>query len=402
MIKKLRLKFVLINMSIVTIMLCVMLSLVLYFTGADLEAENIRMMQGIANQPFELSLPDNPGEDVRLPFFTLQLGPGGELVSAGGGYYDLTDGKLLETLIEEAFSSPRSLGVIDRYNLRYYRVDSPVNPYLVFSDISSERATLDGLAQTCFIIGGISFFVFLWISIALSKWAVRPVEAAWKQQREFVAAASHELKTPLTVITTDAELLHGGICPDEKRPELTGGILTMARQMRSLVEQLLELARAESGERRRAFAPLSLSKAVEDAALPFEPVFFEKGLELAEEIEPGIRLTGSEDELRELTGILLDNAVKYSKPGGSCRLILRRHGRRRSLLSVENEGEPLSREQLESVFKRFYRADPARCRNGSFGLGLAIAQGIVSGHGGKIRAESRGGWNIFSAELPCE
>ncbi|MFQ7453742.1 MAG: histidine kinase dimerization/phospho-acceptor domain-containing protein [Flavonifractor plautii] len=99
--------------------------------------------------------------------------------------------------------------MLEKYNLRYYRSDAPMSRFLVFADISSERATLDGLRRTCLLIGGLSFLAFLWVSVLLSKWAVRPVERAWQQRRQFVAAASHELKTPLTVIMTNAESAPG-------------------------------------------------------------------------------------------------------------------------------------------------------------------------------------------------
>ena len=116
MIKKLRFKFVVINMTIVTLMLAVILGLVFYFTRADLESESIHMLQSIAAQPFHLGVPSEQGEDVRLPFFTIQLGPFGELVATGGGYYDLSDEAFLQDLVEEAVSSPRRLGVIPAYN----------------------------------------------------------------------------------------------------------------------------------------------------------------------------------------------------------------------------------------------------------------------------------------------
>ena len=274
MIRKLRFKFVLINMSIVTLMLATILGLVFYFTRANLESESINMMQGIAAQPFQLGIPSEQGEDVRLPFFTIQLGPRGELAATGGGYYDLSDGEFLRSLIETAYSSPKKLGVIEEYHLRYYRSDNLMSPCLVFADMSSEMATLSNLMQTCILIGCLGFLLFLGISILLSKWAVRPVELAWQQQRQFVADASHELKTPLTVIMTSAELAQSPDYDEECRERFLSSILTMSRQMRGLIEQMLQLARADQADPREHFSSVDLSKVASEALLPFEPIFF--------------------------------------------------------------------------------------------------------------------------------
>lgn len=398
MLKRLRFKFVVINMSIVTLMLCFILVLVYYFTSANLENESIRMMQSIALSPPQ-PVPDEINEDVRLPFFTLQLGPHGELVGVQGGYYDLSDYDVLSDLVAEATASPRLLGVIDAYNLRYYRVFSAGRDLLVFSDISSERATLDGLMRTCVAIGVAGFLLFLGISIMLSKWAVKPVERSWKQQREFVAAASHELKTPLTVVMTNAELLASSETGHERQ---VSSILTMSCRMRRLIEQLLELARAEDEGEGAAFAAVDLSRLAESVSLTMEPVYFEKGLQLSTDIAANVPVAGDEAQLRELLEILLDNAGKYSEPGGKVRITLGRKGRGRCQLAVENAGTPIPQEELESIFKRFYRAEGARREKEGFGLGLSIARGIAERHGGKIWAESGGGLNRFIVELPVK
>ena len=401
MIRKLRFKFVLVNMAIVSLMLCVILGLVFYFTSADLERESIRMMENIAAQPFQQGAPSELGEDVRLPFFTLKLGPYGELLSAGGGYYDLSDGDFLDHLIDRIAASPKRLGVLQEYNLRYYRMDAPSSQYLVFADISSEVATLEGLRSTCLVIGGVSFLAFLWMSILLSKWAVKPVERAWAQQRDFVAAASHELKTPLTVIMANAELMQDPDYGQESRGKFVDNILVMSRQMRRLVEQLLTLARTDSAQSRAAFAPVDLSALVSRAVLAFEPVFYERGLSLSVEAEEGITVSGEEGPLRQVLEILLDNAQKYAREGGDAKVSLRRWRKGRCLLTVSDRGDPIPPRELENIFKRFYRMDKARSSSGSFGLGLSIAQGIVEEHRGRIWAESEGGYNRFLVELPC-
>jgi signal transduction histidine kinase len=390
MIKKLRFKFVIINMGIVTIMLCSIFGLIFHFTKANLEQESINMMQNIAGRPFQLGIPSELGEDVRLPYFMIQLGVRGEMIARVGGYYDLSNDKFFDDLIDVIYTSPKRVGVIKEYNLRYYRVDTPLSHYLVFADITSELATLDNLIKSSFIIGGLSFLVFLGISILLSKWAVKPVDLAWKQQRQFVADASHELKTPLTVIMTNAELAQSPEYDEEKKQRFLASILTMSRQMRGLIEQMLELARVDNADSKVNSGTVDFSKLVSDALLPFEPVFFEKGLTLTAQIEDNIKVEGVEGELCQVLDVLLDNAQKYSKEAGTTWVTLKRQGRGRCLLTVANEGVSISPEEAKNIFKRFYRCDQARSRTGSFGLGLSIAEAIVTRNRGKIWVESSG------------
>ena len=203
------------------------------------------------------------------------------------------------------------------------------------------------------------------------------------------------------MIMTNAELLQSPGCEEEKRKQFSEGILTMSRQMRGLIEQMLDLARADSGQTEEAFATVDISRLIADGILPFEPVYFEHGLSLFSEIEEEIRVWGSEERLRQLLEILLDNACKYSAENGRVWVKLKRQGKSRCVLAVENEGAPISPEELRQLFKRFYRADSARSASGSYGLGLSIAERIVQLHKGKIKAESRGGINSFSVELTC-
>ena len=142
-------------------------------------------------------------------------------------------------------------------------------------------------------------------------------------------------------------------------------------------------------------------KGAASQSLPFEPVFFEAGLTLTTDIQPGITLRGSGQHLRQTADILLDNARKYAAPPGEVTVTLTQTGSR-CRLTVSNPGPEISKEDLKNIFKRFYRSDTAHTQRGSYGLGLSIAQNIVLRHHGKIWAESKNGRNTFFVELPVK
>ena len=169
--------------------------------------------------------------------------------------------------------------------------------------------------------------------------------------------------------------------------------------MRSLVENMLEMARVDNGTAKMQVGAVDFSELVCDAVLSFQLLYEEKGMELACAVPEGVALQGSEQHLYQVMDVLLDNALKYSTPEGTVRVELSEGGKH-CLLSVASPGEPISGEDLKNIFKRFYRADKARTRNGSYGLGLSIAESIVQAHRGKIWAESANGYNTFLIQLP--
>ncbi|MCM1568624.1 MAG: HAMP domain-containing histidine kinase [Roseburia sp.] len=401
MIKRLQTKFILITMSIITIMLCIIFGLIYYFTKTNLETANISMMQKLANRPAPRRIMKEAPEDIRLPFFTLELNPDGVLLVTGDDYYHLSDEAFLRELYQQALSNPEPIGTIDEYHLRFCKSFTPVSRLVIYSDISSELTTLNNLVKTCAFIGCISFCASFALIFWLAHWIVKPIDLAWKQQRQFVADASHELKTPLTVIMTNAELIQSPEYDNESRAKFCSGILAMSKQMRKLVEQMLELARADNVQTQTLFSQVDLSVLVSDALLPFEPVFFEKNLIMGSEITENILVRGDAVQLRQVIDILLDNAQKYSRENGMTRVTLKRRGKHHAVLSIANEGYAIAAQDLKNLFKRFYRADKARTRNGSFGLGLSIAETIVTRHDGKIWAKSNAGVNTFSVELRC-
>lgn len=398
MIRRLRMKFVLLNMAFVTALLAAAFAAAVYTTRNNLAAESLRAMEQAALEPVHPGLPGQRPEERSIPCFLLRLGPRGELTASGDGYFDLSDEAWLRSILEEALAAGEREGVLDAYRLRYRLTGPPDRPALVFADMSGETRAMEALVRTCLLAGSAAFLGFLAVSILLSKWAAGPVERAWEQQRQFVADASHELKTPLSVILTNAELLRDCTGGGEDQSRFTGSILTMARQMRALVESLLELARTENVPE-EAMETVDLSRIIREALLPFEPVFFEAGLTLAGKTDDGASVRGIPGQLRQMADILLDNAAKYSAAGGEVRVTLVRSGRW-CLFSVDSPGTPLTAAERRDVFKRFYRASPERRRDGSYGLGLSIAESIAVRHGGKIWAESGGDRNVFRVRLP--
>lgn len=402
MLKKLRLKFTAINMGIVALMLMVIFTLSYQSTKSDLEEQSMRTLQSLAADPLQMGALEGYKEEVRIPYFTLQINSRGDLFASGGGYFDLSDTDFLQNLIDSVLSSQGSSGVIDEYKLRYLWSAGPSSQCLAFVDISGELSTLRGLIRNYVFIGILALALFLPLSLLLARWIVKPVDAAWKQQKQFVADASHELKTPLTVIMTNAELLKSPGYDESRRSQFSENILSMSREMRQLVEGLLELARADSGQKEQSFSWLELSRLVSECTLPFEPLFFESGLDFETSIEPGISLTGNEQLLRRALDILLDNARKYSLPGGPVCLSLSRQGHSHCLIKLTNPSQELSREELKSIFMRFYRQDKARSRDGGYGLGLPIAESAVKAHRGRLWAEYSAGKISFHMLLPCD
>ena len=401
MIRKLRVKLVAIIMAFVTmILICVMMA-VLGLTRATLERESLDMMRHIAIDPARTPAPGEDFDGVRLPYFVLTVNEDGTIEPMSGGYYDLSDTDFLQQAAQEVLDSGKQSGVLAGSRLRFLRLTTDDGGTIVFADTSNETQTLTGLFRTCLLLCGVAFVAFFILSILLARWAVHPVEKAWTQQKQFVADASHELKTPLTVLLTDAELL---CTPEEEyssaeKRQLSQSMLTVARQMRVLVEQLLELARVDQGIPRGQSSRLDWSENISDALLPFEPIFYEKGLQLETDLQRGIFVHGCAAQLQQAAGVYLDNARKYAAPGTTVRVTLARCSAHRARLAVATQGAAIPQNELQNIFKRFYRTDPAHHRDGSYGLGLAIAAGVAEQHGGCVWAESSGGVNTFYFEL---
>ena len=347
MLKKLRLKFVLVNMAIVICMLLVIFGLTVEHTKAEMDRESEAALQTLA---FDRRVPNE--DRIKIPYFEIQTNIHGDLRVTGNSYHDLTNRTFIQELLQLVYTSKESTGYLEAYQLRYVVVPNTISQRIVFVDVSGQAAALNSLIRGCFFVGLAALVVFFAISMLLARWAIKPVEKAWQQQKQFVSDASHELKTPLTVIMSNAELLQSPDFDRESKDRFADNILTVSRQMRSLVEGMLELARSDKEQSKQSFTKVDLSELVEDALLPFEPVFFENGLLLESNVASDIHVDGNREQLQQVLEILLDNAAKYSVMGIVC-VNLERQGRNHCLLSVSNPGTPIPQEEAKRIFERF-------------------------------------------------
>ena len=405
MIRKLRWQFVAACMGLIAIVLAIVFGCVWTSAQNALErSSHLALEQALSRRGGDL-LPgfhQSGGDDqVLLPYFTVQVW-GTTVYVTGGTYSGLEDTDALTAILTDCLAQEDNEGSLPGYALRYLRQDDGLYTQIAFVDISLETAALRQMMASYLRIGLLSLLLLAGASFLLSLRVTRPVERAWRQQRQFFSDASHELKTPLTVILSNAEMLETSDLP-ERESRWRDNILSESRQMKTLVEEMLTLSRTEDAQRKPTVADVDLSDLSEDCALAFEPVAFEAGKPLSWDVTPALTVSGDGEKLRRLLSILLDNAAKYGAPGEGIVLSLRAE-RSQAVLSVSNGsgGHPIPPEELPRLFERFYRADASRGEQSGFGLGLPIAQAIAREHHGALRAESDQQTTRFTFTLPLK
>ena len=270
------------------------------------------------------------------------------------------------------------------YSYSYLKGDT-----LVILDNSRIKKSLQLSLEMSILIFSILELLIIIGSKYLTAWLIKPVKESFDKQKQFIADASHELKTPLSVIVASSE----AIDIDEKNSKWLKNIEYETNRMNLLISKLLSLAKSEQRKKVR-LVNNNLSKIVELSLLTFEGRAYEKDIKFNYDIEDNIFMLMDEDSIKELVEILLDNAIKHSKKKGTINLSLKKDGQ--IILLVENEGEAIPKVEEEKIFERFYRVDKARNRKDNrYGLGLAIAKNIVLLHKGKIKASSMDGITTF-------
>ena len=425
MLKKLRIKFIALNMATVAVVLAVIFSAIcvsnaIAFTESKSRALTDGDTQGQegareqdAGDPDEQADRDWKDDGARhgtppqigggpagsgphVPVAVYRILKSGSYELAGSAASASIADDVLEKAISQLADAPDGSGELSELGLFYEKRTSDTGiARVAFADVSSANGW-QTLALILAGVGVVALAIFFVISVFFSRWALRPVKRAWEQQRQFVADASHELKTPLTVILANTSILMSH--PERtiaSQSQWVESTQAEGERMQGLVADLLLLARLDAEEtdivKSKPKERIDLSNLVEGELLQFESVAFERAIELESNVDEGIAVQGS----------ILDNACKYAGDNGKVRVELHAQNGNACLV-VHNTGSLIPAEDLQHVFDRFYRADKARTSGaGGFGLGLSIAKEVAEEHGGTITAKSSDEeGTTFTATLP--
>lgn len=423
MIRKLRKRFIRIAMLAVVLVVAVLISALLIGTYSSTRAQLTKtldmLIENKGSLPFEPDFPEGEprpglpdgdqerdgdmqgyrhgrrstgffGSDDLSPemrfstrFFTLCYSADGELVSSDWTHIAAVDDTYTDVYLDAAKEEGVGTGFIDTYI--YKVVQNGDGSYLaVFLDCEKELSTVRSYILVALIVGaGCILLVYVLIRV-FSLRAINPTIQSIEKQKQFITDASHELKTPLTVISTSQKVLE----MDVGKQKWIDKTLDQVDKMRDLVEEMVVLSRLDEERGDVLYETFNASEAVEETAESFRDLAETAGYELELEVEPDVMFTGDQLSVRRLVSVLADNAVKYAAEGGTIKMTLSavRKGIR---ITSENPCEPIAEEDLKRLFDRFYRVDKSRSRKtGGSGIGLSIAQGICEQHGGSIRAEA--------------
>jgi signal transduction histidine kinase len=400
MFKKTRNKIVALIMSILVLLWLGSIAMIYFASYSEESAKNRDMLEEYADLYLRNGMPGDelpPDEDGNRrfqisTFYSVLLSADGNAVEILNNTKSGLSDEQLSQLAVIIAAQNRTYGT---YGALAYLVTADEDATLVsMMDNTVLSDSFSTLLSYMLLFGGISVVAIFAVSLLFAGWILRPLEENAQKQKHFISDAGHELKTPLSTVSTNAELLHREIGENQ----WLANIQFENQRMSAMVRQMLELARAENAQ--VTMEKVDLSRIVTGGVLSFEAAAFDAGLTLASGIEDNICLMGNSEQLGELVSILVDNAILYSEPGGEISVLLRAvHSS--AILTVTNPGKPIPADMQAKIFDRFYRGDAARTGSTPhYGLGLSIANTIAAAHHGKIAVNSQAGKTVFTVTLP--
>ena len=329
-----------------------------------------------------------PDTKFETSFFIVQLNADKTVSSINHGFIASVTEEDISAYAQSIVSGGRENGMADYFRYKVF-TDAEGGSTIVAVSCYQQLRQENTLLLVSIGAGVLCMAAVFALVMLMSRRVTKPVEESVEKQRQFITDAGHELKTPITIISANTEVLQMQV--GENR--WVDSIKNQTHRLNHLVKNLLELSKLDEAPVLGQFGEFDLSEAVSEAAQAFEVPAQAEGIEFIRNIQPGISMNGSRDELYRLTTLLLDNALKYSDGTGPIRITLARQ--KKTVLTVYNTCESIDPEKTSRLFERFYRADESRSRDtGGSGIGLSIAQAITDRHRGKISASTADGKSV--------
>lgn len=339
------------------------------------------------NSPSET---DSPDFQLSV-FYSVAFSKNKEVIDVRTGEKELYEEEELVSLAKEALGESSRNGRIG--NLLYLVSRRPGYTLVAFLDNTMENSSMELMIRNFIIVGLAAMLVLFVISAFIARRIVRPLEESDRKQKQFISDASHELKTPVSVINANTEILDREIGENE----WLSNIRYESERMGMLLKQLLDLSRAESAS--VPMEKMDLSSTVAGDTLALESLAYDQGRIINADIDENIHITGNRTQMEQLVSVLLDNAIRHSS-GKEIRISLKKHGRS-AVMFVSNESSEIPEEKLKFIFDRFYRVDEVRnSEDNHYGLGLSIAKAVVLNHKGSISVSCKDGKVAFTVTLP--
>lgn len=398
MFDKLKKKFILINMALLTTVFVAIFGTIFTMTYSNIVNE--------MNGEMEVLLMGGHRPKPYYNYIVIEYDKNKNLLNTFTPFNTEVDNDMLkESVVQILEDQNKSSKIeIDGTKYSYIKDTTHIGTKIVLLDRSYLQNTVTQLIRSFLLVGCISLIVLLFISFYLTNKALKPIKETFEKQKQFISDASHELKTPLTIIKTNASLVLSN--PEDSvrhQSKWINYISSQADRMSELVNEMLSLAKLDIDENKLELKSINMSKIVQSMMLGFDAIIYENSIELEENISNDICINGDTEEIKKLFSILMDNAIKHSNKSGKITVDLFKDKNKVKLM-VKNTGEGIEAEHLEKIFERFYRVDTSRVREtGGYGLGLSIAKSIATQHKGKIYAKSNVGKDAtFIVELPLK
>lgn len=402
MIKTLRRKFIAITMCSVVAVLGIIMGIINIANFYDINSHANELLGVLSENDGSFPKPDDlphgktpppfremsPEAPFETRYFTVVMRADKAVASVNTGRIAAISTETAAEYATELNSAGKTSGFLDSY--KYLAIPFKDGIMYIFLDCGRELSTFYSFLLTSCLVSVFGILAVFILVVFFSKLAIRPVVESYEKQKRFITDASHEIKTPLTIIDAGTEVIE----METGENQWTLSIKNQVKRLSSLTEKLVFLSRMDEEGVSLQLTDFSLSDAALETAQPFETVAEAQGKALRLEIEGQVSFHGEEALIRQLLSLLLDNAMKYSDESGQISLCLKKAGKGIEI-AVANTTHQIERGKLDILFERFYRPDSSRSsQTGGHGIGLSVAKSIVTAHKGKISARSDDGKSI--------